>query len=168
MSSQNPREKSPSIRLPSPKPRDPEIEKAWKEEMINGLQRNDEMFKKILRGFTIPFWLSVGMNLTLFIIGACGFTVAMIYSLIAKKTLFSLIFGCLDIATIITFFFTNPIKRLERDMGFITWIGLVYNTYWAQLMYAQDIKTFQNDSQNITTNAINSIKELLDKHKNLE
>ena len=34
-------------------------------------------------------------------------------------------------------------------------------------MCAEDPKTFQSDLQNITTNAINSIKELLDKHKDL-
>jgi hypothetical protein len=141
---------------------------AWKESMVNGIKHSDEMFTNVLKKFTVPFWLSVIMNVAVFVIGMIGFTVAMIYGLIIGNSVFGIVFGGLDITTVLSFFLSNPIERLERDVGFITWIGLVYNSYWIGLTYATNAATFQSDLKAITGDATKSIGDLLDKQQKLK
>ena len=52
-------------------------------------------------------------------------------------------------------------------MGFIAWLGLIYNTYWTRAYYATDPKTFQKDLQEITDEAVDALQKLLSTHKEL-
>lgn len=112
-----------------------------------------------------PFWLSIGMNVAVFVVGIVSFSMAMVLSLFTEQYLLGLIFAGIDAATFLTFFLSNPIKSLERDMGFVAWLGLTYNTYWTRAYYATDKKTFQKDMQNITDDAVKSLQQLLSTHK---
>ena len=58
----------------------------------------------------------------------------------------------------------RPLQALEENLQFITWLGIIYNTYWTRLVYSQDAETFQDDVEEATNDAILKIKELLDKH----
>jgi hypothetical protein len=43
-------------------------------------------------------------------------------------------------------------------------LGIIYNTYWTRLMYANDPRTIQHDLDEIVKTAIQEITELVDKH----
>ena len=58
----------------------------------------------------------------------------------------------------------RPLRSLEQDLIFITWLGIIYNTYWSQLMNATDPKTVRQDLEAITT-TLKDLNHLADKHE---
>lgn len=177
-SKKNVEEKTPPLpflpKMPASPSHDPDISKAdkdariaWANSFKDCFEANRKMFVTILKGFMKPFWLSIGMNVAVFVVGIIGFSSAMVLSLINGEYLFSLVFGGIDAVTFLAFFLSNPIKNLERDMGFIAWLGLIYNTYWTRAYYATDPNTFQDDLQDITDDAVKSLQKLLATHKKL-
>jgi len=151
--------------------RDPEVDKAyrraliaWHDSFTDCFEANRKMFKTILKGFMKPFWLSIGMNVAVFVVGIISFSTAMVLSLFTEQYLLGLIFAGIDAATFLTFFLSNPIKNLEKDMGFVAWLGLIYNTYWTRQYYATDPEHFQKDMQKITDDAVKSLRKLISTH----
>ncbi|MBK6433774.1 hypothetical protein [Candidatus Amarolinea dominans] len=63
-----------------------------------------------------------------------------------------------------SFFVSKPLQALEENLQFITWLGIIYNSYWTRLVQAQDPATFEQVVQDTTEDAIKQIKELMDKH----
>ena len=158
---------APPLNLPMPTPEsgkvDKEIYEAWKEHMIEGYRHNSEMFSKVLDAFMRPYWITVRMYQLLFVIGILGFILAVVFS--AWKGLeLGLLFGGLTVATFLTFFVSQPLRSLEQNIQFITWLGVIYNTYWTRLMYANDITKIQEDLDKITETAVNQLHQLLDTH----
>jgi len=147
---------------------DPEVKRAWVEATVKGLDGSPLLFDKILKEFTTPFNLSVGMNVAVFVLGAVVFSVMTAYSLTKNQPYLSAVFGGMDMITVLTFFLRDPIKRLEHDVGFITWVGLVYNSYWIGVTSATNPETFQKDLKEITDNATDSLGKLLDKEKEFD
>ena len=49
------------------------------------------------------------------------------------------------------YFVSRPLQALEENLQFITWLGIIYNTYWTRIANAQDTTTFQADLQDATT-----------------
>ena len=153
---------------------DPDVSQAFEETYIDWIntfkdcfEANRKMFKTTLKGFMKPFWLSIGMNVAIFILGISAFSIGMIVSVLNDEYLFALVFGGVDAITFLTFFMSNPIKNLEKDMGFITWLGLIYNTYWTRAYYSTNSGTFQKDLQEITDKAVDSLQKLLDTQNEL-
>ena len=163
---------SPDQELGLPPPVDPsgevdaEVYAAWRQHMIDGFQRNNNMFAKILDAFTRPYWLTVRMYQAMFIVGISGIVLAAILG-IWQGIEFTLIFGGISAVAFIGFFISRPLISLEQNIQFITWLGLVYNTYWTRLMYANNAATIQDDLEEITDRAIQDIVRLLDKQAEL-
>jgi hypothetical protein len=145
---------------------DPEVYKAWKQHIINGFQQNNEMFKKVLDAFMRPYWLTVNMYRILFAVGIAGFVVAVILG-VFRGPEFALVFGGLSVTAFLAFFISQPLRALERNIHFITWLGVIYNTYWTRLMYANDKDRIQDDLDSIARTAVDEINQLIDKHANL-
>lgn len=153
---------------------DPDVEKAQKEAEIawansfkDCFEANRKMFKTILKGFMKPFWLSIGMNVAVFVVGIVSFSLAVVLSLINGQYLLGVVFAGIDAMTFLTFFLSNPIKNLERDMGFIAWLGIIYNTYWTRSYYATAPDTFLDDMKKITDDTAALLEKLLLTHKDL-
>lgn len=145
---------------------DKEVYAAWKKYMIDGFERNNDMFAKILDAFTRPYWLTVRMYQAMFIVGLSGVVLAAVMGA-WQGVQYAWVFGGLSAVAFIGFFVSRPLISLEQNIQFITWLGLVYNTYWTRLMYANDEKTVQADLEAITECAIQDIVRLLDKQTEL-
>lgn len=145
---------------------DPEIFEAWKKYMKEGFNHNNEMFKKVLDAFMRPYWMTVTMYRILFGVGISGFVVAAILGA-WKGWEFAAIFGGLSVVSFVGYFIGRPLQALEENIMLITWLGVVYNTYWTQLMYANDPQTFQDDMAAITQKTLDDINRLIDKHSEL-
>lgn len=160
----------PEMSLPMPrspsKDIDPDVYKAWTQHLINGFERNNNMFGKLLDAFMRPYWLTVRMYQAMFIVGLSGVVLAAVLG-VWQGIEFALIFGGLSAASFITFFMSRPLTSLEQNIQFITWLGLIYNTYWTRLMYANDEQTIQADLEVILERSINDIVALLDKQAEL-
>jgi len=153
-----------------PKPEGAEFDEklyaAWSEHMIRGFEQNSAMFKKILSALMRPYWLTVVMYVALFIVGLGGF-VAAIYFTVTQGITFGLLFGGLTVGAFLAFFISRPLRALEQNLLFITWLGVIYNTYWTRLMYANQVETVQDDLNAIENNAIRELIKLIDKQEKL-
>lgn len=186
-STRTPRGAAANARLPQPLPpllpdnkrlveADPELYAAWRKHIEQGFQNNQLMFRRILTGFMNPYWLTVGMYVLLFAVGFAAFVVAVIFGLRAMSvdaaqansvaTILgsSAIFGGISVVAFLTYFLSRPLQALEENLQFITWLGIVYNTYWTRLAYIQKLETVQAELESATADAVSKIIELINKH----
>ena len=158
----------PGAALPLPAPpatvMDPEIYDAWRKHVERGFENNNRMFDRTLNAFMYPYWLTVAMYVVLFLVGIGAFVVAARLSIESGKELYTVLFGGIGLASFLTFFLTRPLQALEENLQFITWLGLIYNTYWTRLAYMNNQETVQHDLEDATGDAIKKIKDLLDAH----
>ncbi len=142
-------------------PRDDAVYAAWQRHMISGFSQNNEMFRKTLTAFIWPYWLTVGFYAALVVVGIGSFVAAAVLG--ARQGISSAaLFGGLSVLAFLGFFITKPLRALERNVQFITWLGIVYNTYWTRLMYATDPDTVQEDLEAIKTAAVRDLTVLLE------
>jgi hypothetical protein len=128
---------------------DHELLLAWKEHIKNGLSQNSRMFDRVLGAFMIPYWVTVVCYVLLFAFGLVGFGVAAVLA-VQQQLAFATVFGGISVTTFLTFFISRPLRSLEQNILFITWLGVIYNTYWTQLMNAVDPETIGRDLEAIT------------------
>ncbi len=143
---------------------DPELYAAWREHIRDGFRRNNEMFDRVLDAFMKPYYTTVWMYRTLFGVGVLSFLVAAGLSIWTRELSFSLVFGGLSAVAFISFFIRNPLRSLEENLEFITWLGIVYNTYWTRLAYMLNEDTVQQDLAKATRDATREIVRIIDKH----
>ena len=145
---------------------DPEVYDAWKSHIINGFKQNNDMFNNVLDAFMRPYWMTVWMYRILFAVGLLGFLAAAVLGVLRGVT-FAAVFGGISVVTFLAFFIGQPLRALEQNLQFITWLGIIYNTYWTRLMYTNDVATVQADLESITRTTVESIQQLIDKHAEL-
>jgi hypothetical protein len=170
----SPHPSEPSRRLPEPASsqstdpsgavRDPELYAAWKTHIENGFANNQLMFQQLLNGFMNPYWTTVWMYRILFGLGVASFVVAAGLSAFSNKEGYTLVFGGLSALSLLAYFFNRPLQALEENLQFITWLGLIYNSYWTRLVYLNSQPDVQKGLQDATDDAIQRIKELMTAH----
>jgi len=146
---------------------DPVLYGYWQENVREGFVRNNEMFRRVLNGFMEPYHITIWMYRVLFSVGILAFLSAIGFSLYFGQPMYALIFGGLSTAAFISYFINRPLQSLEENLHFITWLGIIYNTYWTRLAYMFDQRTVQQDLHNATSDAIQDLDRLLDKHAEL-
>ena len=77
-----------------------------------------------------------------------------------RKPASSISCGGLSIGAFLTFFISRPLQALEENLQFITWLGIIYNSYWAHLTFASDAETFQAELEDATNDAIENIQTI--------
>jgi hypothetical protein len=125
------------------------------------------MFNRILQGMMIPYYLTVVLYALLFVVGLGLFAIAARLGTTTGAQVAGLAFGGLSVLMFLAFFLRNPLRSLEENLQFITWLGLVYNTYWTRLLYMQDRRTIHKDLRDATEHAIGEIERMIDKSAKL-
>jgi len=138
---------------------DQELLQAWKDHIMEGFQNNKTLFRRVLRAFLVPYWLTVIMYVGLFVFGLAAFGF-MLYLGTRQQVEVAAAFGGLSVVAFLTFFISKPLRALEQNILFITSLGVIYNTYWSQLMNAQDPKTIRADLDAITRVTISDLNGL--------
>ena len=64
-------------------------------------------------------------------------------------------------ATFLTFFIRQPMRALEENLQFITWLGIIYNSSWSRLLYIENTSTVQAELEDATQDAIDQIDRML-------
>lgn len=136
----------------------------WREHLHQGLERNNELFQQILDGFMRPYHTTIWMYRILFAVGVLSFVAAAVLSAWTRNVLFGLVFGGLSAASFLSCWISRPLQALERNLKFITWLSIIYSTYWTRLVCAMDQHTIQDDLKSATRDAIDDIERLLDRH----
>lgn len=136
----------------------------WLKHIENGFENNNVMFKQVLRAFMIPYYMTVVMYCVLFVVGIGLFVLAVHLSTTQGTQLTALVFAGLSVASFISYFLTRPLRSLEENLQFITWLGIVYNTYWTRLLYMQNSATVHADLKDATADAVQQIEYMLNKN----
>lgn len=154
--------------LPKPDGADQDqlLYKAWQDHMVRGFEQNNLMFQRVLNGFMRPYWIAVAMYVLLFTIGIGGFITAVVLAF-TRGLEFSLLFGGMSVLAFLGFFISHPLRALEQNLLFITWLGVIYNNYWTRLMYANKVTSLQEDLEAIEKNTIAELNQLVNKHEKL-
>jgi hypothetical protein len=140
---------------------DPEVRRIWLEHVEQGFENNAIMFKRTLRAFMIPYYLTVALYVLLFFVGIGLFVLSARLSTERDTLIAGLLFGGLGVATFLTFFIRQPMRALEENLQFITWLGIIYNSYWTRLLYIENTSTVQAELEDATQDAIDQIDRML-------
>lgn len=143
---------------------DPTLYEAWRTHITEGFTNNSIMFRRVLNAFLYPYWLTVALYVVLILVGVGLFLLGVWLALGRGEAMFGVISGGLGVASLLSFFVARPLQALEENLQFVTWLGVIYNTYWSQLAAANDPATVQQDLKAITQDTVERIKELQEKH----
>jgi hypothetical protein len=146
---------------------DPQLYEYWREHVREGFERNHEMFRRILEGFMRPYRTTIWMYRILFAVGVLLFVAAAVLYAVTRDILAAGLFSGLGVLAFLRFFIGLPLQALEQNLKFITWLGIIYNTYWTRLVWTFNQRTAQRDIKNATDDAIAEINRLIDKHAKL-
>jgi hypothetical protein len=155
--------------LPLPRPDqrlrelDPQLYEYWRDHMRDGFEQNSEMFDRVLDGFMTPYYTTLWMYRVLFIVGIAAFVAAVVLSVWQGEPLYALVFGGLSVGAFVSYFFNRPLQSLEENLQLITWLGVIYNSYWTRLAYMQDMDTVQQELRSATDETVDALERLVDK-----
>jgi len=147
---------------------DEALREAWRAHIKQGFENNQKMFSQILDAFMKPYYTTVWMYRILFAVGILAFVAALIFGFTKQEFSFSLVFGGLSVASFLTYFLSKPLRSLEENLQFITWLGIIYNTYWTRQAFMLDQDTVQADLEQATQQAIDQLQQLIDKNATLD
>ena len=142
----------------------PELYKSWVEHIQAGYRNNDQVFQRILDAFMRSHTSTVIMYWVLFGVGVGFFVVAAGLALFRDAFGTSMVFGGLSIVAFLTYFVSRPTQAVEENLQYVTWLGIIYNSYWTRLAWAFDEKTAQQVLDDATNDAVEQISTLIDKH----
>ena len=143
---------------------DPQLYAAWRTHIENGFKNNEIKFGRVLEAFMNPYWTTVWMYRILFGVGVAAFVVAALIALLQNNVVTTLVFGGLSVAAFLGYFVSRPLQALEENLQFITWLGIIYNSYWTTLVQSQDPDAYIDEVKQATDDTIGRIKDLMDKH----
>lgn len=142
---------------------DPELYAAWRNHIKQGFANNQTMFDQLLNGFMNPYWTTVWMYRILFGLGVGAFVVAGILGILGESTAAIATFGGLSVVYFLAYFISQPLRALEENLQFITWLGIIYNSYWTRIAYITKLDTVQTEIEAVTTDTIAKLDALVTK-----
>jgi uncharacterized protein YraI len=134
----------------------------WRQQIRDGFERNSEMFHRVLNAFMRPYYTTVWMYRVLFGVGIASFLAAAGLSIWTKNASFGLVFGGLSAAAFLSYLLSRPLRAL--DLEFITWLGVVHNTYWTRLADMVDRRTVGQDLAKANQDATDEIERIIERH----
>jgi hypothetical protein len=90
------------------------------------------------------------MNVIIFAVGILHFFSAVGLSIWSHGARYALAFRGLSAAAFLGYFIGRPLRSLEGNLEFITWLGIIYTTYWTRVVAASNPDTAQQDLQSAT------------------
>jgi len=143
---------------------DPQLYDAWRNHVISGFANNNRMFGQVLDAFMEPYLLTVRMHWAIFAVGITAIVAAIALAAWTQSAMLTGIFGGLGLIAFASYFVIRPLQSLEENLEFITWLGMIYNTYWVRLFQADNPDTIQGDLKSAMEDSSRLVKELIDKH----
>jgi len=116
----------------------PELYEAWVEHIKSGYKNNDQIFQRVLDAFMRSHNSTVIMNWILFAVGIGFFVTSVILVLFQNSPGPAALFGGLSVGAFLTYFLTRPTQAVEENLQYVTWLGIIYNSYWTRLAWSFD------------------------------
>ena len=152
--------------LPTPPPgfksEHPELYKAWVQHTATGYENNDEVFRRILQAFMRSYYSTLLMNWLLFGVGIGFFITGVLLARTAPTT--GVLFGGLSVVAFLTYFVTRSTQAIEENLFYMTWLGVIYNSYWTHLAWSFDQQSAQQELEKTTSATITQVQQLIERH----
>lgn len=103
-------------------------------EMLEGILEAEEMIWDAIHSDRPAYWSTLVMHNVTFYLGVT-LILAAVYASYGGRELFSAILGGVGLATIIFLFFRQPIRGVQRSIGNLIQLEVIYNSYTKQLGY---------------------------------
>ena len=143
----------------------PELYKAYVDNVVEGYANNRRVFISVMRAFLISHYSTVVMYWILFFVGVAAVTAAILVGLMGQQTFaLSAAFIGVGAASFVAYFIGRSSQSVEENLVYITWLGLIYNSYWTHISWATKQATAQAELDKATNDALTQIKELLERH----
>jgi hypothetical protein len=154
----------PEAATTAPLSADPEAQAMWRKHLASGFAENAVMFHSLVQEFTRAYWSIQWMVRILIGVAVASFLLAAALALFGDSTAAVVTFAALSAVALVSFFLSRPQRTLEQNLQSLTWLGVIFNTYWAQLIHLDAEHDPQQALQDATDEAIRRIKELMDDH----
>jgi hypothetical protein len=128
-----------------------------------GYAKNTRIFDDVRKAFLRSHHSTLVMYWILFLIGA-GTVAAGIVLALQGNAVSGAVFLGVGVVAFITYFISRSILSAEENLIYITWLGVIYNSYWTHLAWATQRETAQAELDKATTDAIAQLKCLIDRH----
>ena len=138
-------------------------------------ERMDAMYYRTIGHAERAFRINVNINIVVVIVGIVILAYSIIYSWINGLDVYSVLFGSLGVAEFIAIFYLTPQRKIQKNLGDLTQIQMLYRTYYTQVEAISDwdrqnskktqdqLERMNKHLENLTNNATQKIEELIGK-----
>ena len=142
----------------------PELYQAYVSHVTEGYKNNGRIFDDVRRAFMRSHNSTVVMYWVLFALGVGAIAAGIALAALQKQVVAGALTAGLGVAAFIGYFVTRSTQSVEENLLYITWLGVIYNSYWTHLAWATQRDTAQAELDKATTDALQQLEELVDRH----
>ena len=154
---------APTKELAELRDQHPGLYTAYIEHIQEGYRNNARVFDEVRRAFMRSHNFTVAMYWILFVVGV-GTVIAGVVLALQGNALAGAVFLGVGAAAFITYFISRSTLSIEENLLYITWLGVIYNSYWTHLAWATQRDTAQAELDKATVDAIAQLERLVDRH----
>ena len=141
----------------------PDLYQAYVEHIKEGYKNNGRIFDDVRRAFMRSHNSTVVMYWLLFAVGVATVVTGIVLAA-QGNALSGAIFLGVGVAAFVTYFISRSTQSIEENLLYITWLGVIYNSYWTHLAWATQRDTAQAELDKATTDALKQLEKLVNRH----
>lgn len=138
-------------------------------------ERMDALYYRTIAHAEKAFRVNVYINITLVGVGILLVVNSIIYGWVNEFNVFSTLFGTIGVAEFITIFYLTPQRKIQKTVGDLTQMQMLYRTYYNQMEAVEDwsyghpkktqdeLERMNNHLEDITIKAAQKVEELIGK-----
>lgn len=141
----------------------PDLYQAYVEHIKEGYKNNGRIFDDVRRAFMRSHNSTVVMYWLLFAVGVATVVTGIVLAA-QGNALAGAVFLGVGVAAFVTYFISRSTQSIEENLLYITWLGVIYNSYWTHLAWATQRDTAQAELDKATTDALQQLEKLVNRH----
>jgi hypothetical protein len=138
----------------------------WVKQIERGYKDHEELFQRILDTFLSNHRATVTMYWILFLVGIGLFIAAAVLAVILDDFIPAAILGGLGVVSFLSFFVGRSVQSVEENLEYITWLGIIYNTYWTRQAWTLEQEGAQEILKDASKEALAQLEHMIDRHAN--
>jgi hypothetical protein len=142
----------------------PDLYHAYVEHVKDGYRNNGRIFDDVRRAFMRSHYSTVVMYWILFAVGVGAVVTGIVMAAVQREVVMGAVFLGLGVAAFIGYFITRSTLSVEENLIYITWLGVIYNSYWTHLAWATERGTAQEELDKATRDALRELQKLVNRH----
>jgi len=141
----------------------PDLYQAYVEHIKEGYKNNGRIFDDVRRAFMRSHNSTVVMYWLLFAVGVATVVTGIVLA-VQGNIVAGAVFLGVGVAAFVTYFIGRSAQSIEENLLYITWLGVIYNSYWTHLAWATQRDTAQAELDKATTDALKQLEKLVNRH----